>query len=238
MHHALVASPLHRPSPRAAALTAVALAVPSVLLLVLVAVSWHPLLALDGDIARTMHRWAIGHPGLTHTFRILTDWVWDPLTMRILCAAAVVWLLWRHRAWPLALWVAATCALAALVQQSLKMAVGRARPVWPDPVDSAHYGAFPSGHAMTATVVCGLLLWLLHRYGAGRVLWRPAVLVAVVSVVGVGLTRVWLGVHWPSDVLGGWLIGALLVAIAVASYERWSAPAEQPAPSEGRSARP
>jgi undecaprenyl-diphosphatase len=39
--------------------------------------------------------------------------------------------------------------------------------------------------------------------------------------VGVGLTRVWLGVHWPSDVLGGWLIGALIVALAVASYERW-----------------
>jgi undecaprenyl-diphosphatase len=117
-------------------------------------------------------------------------------------------------------WLAATVALAALVQQSVKAAVGRPRPVWPDPVDSAHYAAFPSGHALTATVVCGLLLWLLRRGGAGRALWRTAVAVAVVSVAGVGVTRVWLGVHWASDVLGGWLFGALLVALAVLVYER------------------
>jgi undecaprenyl-diphosphatase len=206
------------------ALASTALAIASLLLLVLVAASWHPLMALDDNIARTTHRWAVADREVTHASRILTDWVWDPMTMRILCALAVVWLVWRHRAWWLALWVAATCALGTLVQQALKAAVGRARPVWPDPVDSAHYAAFPSGHAMTATVVCGLLLWLLRRYGAGRVLWPTALVVAVVSVVGAGLTRVWLGVHWPSDVMGGWLLGALLVVLAMASYERWHGP--------------
>ncbi|WP_330302793.1 MULTISPECIES: phosphatase PAP2 family protein [unclassified Streptomyces] len=211
----------HTPGPRAAALTAATLAVPSVVLLLLVAFSWHPLLALDGDIARTTHTWAVDNPGATHVFRILTDWVWDPWTLRAVCAAAVIWLLWIHSAWWLALWVVATCVLGTLVQQGLKSAVGRERPVWPDPVDSAHYAAFPSGHALTATVVCGLLLWLLRLHGAGHALRRTASALAVVSVVGVGLTRVWLGVHWPSDVLGGWLIGALIVALAVASYERW-----------------
>jgi undecaprenyl-diphosphatase len=83
---------------------------------------------------------------------------------------------------------------------------------------------------MTATVVCGLLLWLLRRYGAGRLLWRTALAVALVSVAGVGLTRVWLGVHWPSDIVGGWLFGALLVTLAVASYERWRGPEESAAP--------
>jgi undecaprenyl-diphosphatase len=198
-----------------------ALAVPSALLLLLVAFSWHPLLALDGDIARTTHRWAVDEPGTTHVFRVLTDWVWDPWTLRAVCAVAVVWLVWRRSAWWPALWVAATCVLGTLVQQALKAVVGRERPVWPDPVDSAHYAAFPSVHAMTAAVVCGLLLWLLHLYGAGRVLRRTALVLAVISVAGAGLTRVWLGVHWPSDVLGGWLLGALMVALAVASYERW-----------------
>jgi undecaprenyl-diphosphatase len=215
---------------RRGAVVCAALAVPAVLLTVLVAVSWHPLVSADGDLARTTHRWAVGHPDLTHACRILTDWVWDPVTMRLLCAAAVVWLVWRRSAWLLALWVAATCALGTLLQQSLKALVDRPRPVWPDPVDSAHYAAFPSGHALTATVVCGLLLWLLRRYGAGRALWRTAVTAAVVSVVGVGLTRIWLGVHWPSDVVGGWLLGALLVALAVTSYARWygDVPARRP----------
>ncbi|MFF2125152.1 phosphatase PAP2 family protein [Streptomyces olivochromogenes] len=212
--------PLRTPTPRTAAVTAAVLAVPSVLLLLLVAFSWRPLLALDGDIARTTHRWAVDEPGVTQVFRVLTDWVWDPWTMRALGALVVLRLVWRRSAWWPALWVTAACVLGTVVQQSLKAAVGRARPVWPDPVDSAHYAAFPSGHAMTATVVCGLLLWLLQLYGAGRALRRTALALAVLCVVGVGLTRVWLGVHWPSDVLGGWLLGALVVALAVMAHER------------------
>ncbi|MEU0333440.1 phosphatase PAP2 family protein [Streptomyces sp. NPDC006193] len=213
-----------RPTPvppdlRPAVLVAAALGACSVLLLVLVAARWHPLLTLDGGISRTTHRWAVHEREVTRVFRVLTDWVWDPLTMRLLCAAVAVWLVWRRSAWRTALWLAVTCAVATLVQQSVKALVGRARPVWPDPVDSAHYAAFPSGHALTATVVCGLLLWLLHRRGAGRALWRAAVAAALVSVVGVGVTRVWLGVHWPTDVLGGWLFGALLVAVAVVVRE-------------------
>jgi undecaprenyl-diphosphatase len=223
MHPVPVASPPRPSGTRPVVRTAGALALSSALLLLLVAVSWQPLMSLDGDIARTTHEWAVEERGVTQVFRILTDWVWDPVTMRIIAAVAVVWLVWRHAARMLAVWVAVTCALGTLVQQGLKAAVGRERPVWPDPVDSAHYAAFPSGHAMTATVVCGLVLWLLHLYGAGRVLWRTALTVAVVSVIGVGLTRIWLGVHWPSDVLGGWLLGALTVVLTVWSYDKWQA---------------
>ncbi|GAA2250778.1 phosphatase PAP2 family protein [Streptomyces ruber] len=221
MHSPPLDSSPRPPGPRAAVRAAVVLAVPSVLLLLLVAASWQPLMSLDGDIARTTHRWAVDEPGVTRAARVLTDWVWDPNTMRVLGAVAVVWLLWRHGQRLLAAWLVVAGASGTVVQQGLKAAVGRERPVWPDPVDSAHYAAFPSGHAMTATVVCGLLLWLLRLYGAGRLLWLASLAVAVVSVAGVGLTRVWLGVHWPTDVLGGWLLGALTVALAVASYERW-----------------
>ncbi|MGW1893688.1 phosphatase PAP2 family protein [Streptomyces sp. NPDC002004] len=210
-------SPSHPNRARGAGRAACAIAVPALTLLVLVAVRWHPLLAADGDIARALHHRAVADPGLTDVTRVLTDRVWDPWTMRALCALAVLWLLWR-RAWSLAAWVAGACVAGALLQQALKATVDRPRPVWPDPVDSAHYAAFPSGHAMTATVVWGLLLWLLRLYGAGRALWSTAVALAVLSVLGVGLTRMWLGVHWPSDVLGGWLFGALVVALTIVSY--------------------
>ncbi|MFF5364158.1 phosphatase PAP2 family protein [Streptomyces scabiei] len=224
MHTPTVDAPPHRPPATRTVRAAVAFAAPSVLLLVLVALSWAPLMSLDRSIADTTHRWAVADPVLTHAFRILTDWVWDPVTMRLLALAAAVWLVWRHRDWWLAVWLGVTCAAGTAVQQGLKAAVGRERPAWPDPVDSAHYAAYPSGHAMTATVVLGLLVWLLHRYGAGRAVVRAALAVAVVSVLGVGLTRIWLGVHWASDVLGGWLLGGLTIALAVLAYEKWGSP--------------
>ncbi|MET8554372.1 phosphatase PAP2 family protein [Streptomyces sp. NPDC004959] len=184
----------------------------SALLLGLVASSWPPLLSLDSSLARSAHRRAVRDEGLTHTCRVLSDWVWDPWTFRLLAALLVVWLLARG-ARGLAVRIAVVCVVSAVLQQLLKAAVGRPRPVWRDPVDSAHFAAYPSGHALTATVVSGLLWWVLRGYGAPRpVLWAVGA-VLVVSVVGVGLTRVWLGVHWPSDVVGGWLLGALLVVL-------------------------
>lgn len=197
--------------------TGVICAALAAVLLTLVAVRWSPLMSLDRTVAEALHRRAVTEPGLVHVNRVLTDWVWDPWTMRALIAVAVI-ALWRHGARTLAVWVAATSALATGAQQGLKAAVGRERPQWPDPVDSANYAAFPSGHAMTAVVSCGLLLWLLRLYGAGPGVWRTALTLAWVSVVGVAVTRLYLGVHWMTDVLGGLLLGAAAVALSAAGY--------------------
>jgi membrane-associated phospholipid phosphatase len=187
--------------------------------MMLVAAEWSPLMSFDRWLATDLHRRAVADPGFTHVNRVLTDWVWDPSTLRALLSLAVLWLLLR-REWHAALWVSVTSATGTLLQQGLKAALDRPRPRWPDPVDSAHYASFPSGHAMTATVSLGLLLWLLRRGGPGPAVWWTAVAVAAVSVAGVGLTRLWLGVHWASDVVGGWLLGAALVAFSVFAYER------------------
>lgn len=222
----LSSPPLPRPDRiRASALvlrTGAACAALFLALLALVAARWSPLMSLDRSVADALHRRAVTEPGLVHVNRVLTDWLWDPWTMRALIAVAVVALWWRG-ARSLAVWVAAASVLSSLLQQGIKAAVDQERPQWPDPVDSAHYAAFPSGHAMTATVSCGLLLWLLHRHGAGPRMWRTALAAAWVSVLGVGITRLYLGVHWPSDVLGGWLLGAALVAFTVAGFERHEA---------------
>ncbi|MFE2636260.1 phosphatase PAP2 family protein [Streptomyces scopuliridis] len=219
-----VASPPPPARPPLAGLTgagtpAAVLAVLSGVLTVLVVAEWGPLFSFDRWVAEELHRRAVADPGATWVNRVLTDWVWDPWTMRLLTAVAVI-ALWLRRERLLALWTAGTAALGAAVSQGVKAAVGRERPQWPDPVDSAHFAAFPSGHAMTAAVTCGLLLWLVRRHGAGGWLWRTAVVVAAVSVAGAGLTRLWLGVHWSADVLGGWLFGGCLVAFSVAVYGR------------------
>ncbi|WP_374196641.1 phosphatase PAP2 family protein [Streptomyces sp. ISL-96] len=196
-------------------------------LLLLVAFEWHPLVSFDRSVADVLHDSAVGHPAVTHTNRILSDWVWDPWTMRALVAVACVWLL-RQRERLLALWIAATSALGSLVQQGLKAAVGRERPEWPDPVDSAHFSAWPSGHAMTAVVTCGLLVWLLGLRGVNPRLRTAVLVVGTVSWLGVGVTRLYLGVHWVSDVLGGWLLGGAVVALSVVAYGRLVASREGP----------
>ncbi|WHM39966.1 phosphatase PAP2 family protein [Streptomyces sp. BPTC-684] len=205
-----------------------ALAALSGLLLALVAAEWGPLMVLDRTVADGLHRRAVAEPGLTHVNRVLTDWVWDTWTMRALLAVVVVALFVRGGR-RLALWAAATSALGTFVQQSLKAALGRERPSWPDPVDSASYSAFPSGHALTVTVTFGLLLWLAVARGARPAVWRAVAAAGAVSVLGVGFTRVYLGVHWLSDVVGGWLIGAALVALSAAAYGRCGANRPQPA---------
>ncbi|MFF9689556.1 phosphatase PAP2 family protein [Streptomyces sp. NPDC014623] len=212
-------------------ITGLACASLSLVLIVLVAVSWSPLTALDTTVARALHSRAVTEPGLVQVNRILTDWVWDPWTMRVLTAVVVISLWWRGSRL-LAGWVAATSLFATLVQQGLKAAVGRERPRWPDPVDSAHYAAFPSGHVMTAAVTCGLLLWLLRLHGSQPPLWWGSLVLAVISVAGVALTRVYLGVHWLSDVVGGTLLGGTVVALSVAGYTGYTRRTRQPAGEE------
>ncbi|ROV66115.1 MULTISPECIES: phosphatase PAP2 family protein [Streptomyces] len=218
-------SPNRSPRAEPALWTGAAVGAASLVLLVLVAVRWSPLMSLDRSVADALHRHAVADPPLVRVNRVLTDWVWDPWTMRALIAVAVV-ALWWQGARRLALWVAATSLLASFLQQGMKAAVDRERPQWPDPVDSAQFAAFPSGHAMTAVVSCGLLLWLLRLYGAGPGLWGTALAVAVVSAVGVAATRVYLGVHWLTDVVGGALLGVAVVTLSIAGYARYAAPRE------------
>lgn len=196
------------------------------LLLALVAGRWGPLVVADRDVVVAFHSFGVRHPGWTRVNLVLTDRVWDPATLRALMAACILWLLWR-RAGRQALWLAVCGILGWVLQQAVKAAVGRPRPHWPDPLDTAGYAAFPSGHAMTAAIACGALLWLfLLRHPRAGTPWRViAWLLAAVSVAGVGLTRIYLGVHWPSDVVGGWLLGAAVLTGTAALCEPWRTPA-------------
>lgn len=74
--------------------------------------------------------------------------------------------------------------------------------------------SFPSGHALSATVVYGLLAYLAWTY-LPQPLGVLAVVIAVALIIIVGLSRIYLGAHYPSDVLGGWLLGCVALAIIV-----------------------
>ncbi|MGI5347133.1 phosphatase PAP2 family protein [Streptomyces sp. CA-250714] len=213
----------NRPSPPGVwqAGMAAVLGAAAVLLIVLALLPWQPLAALDRGTASELHTAALEHRAPTRAMRILTDWVWDPWTFRLLLTAVFGWLLWRGERL-MAYWTAGTALVGSGVQQGMKAALGRERPRWRQPVDSAEYAAMPSGHAMTAALACVLLLWLWRERGApvSDLWWRSAVVAAVVSVVGVAFTRVWLGVHWLTDTVVGVLLGT---AVALASAAAWAA---------------
>ncbi|MFB8088295.1 phosphatase PAP2 family protein [Streptomyces sp. NPDC055992] len=204
-----------------AAAVAALSAVPFALVLVLVEGHWRPLRAVDSGAAGHLHRTALGHPAWTSTLRFLSDWVWDPLTLRCVVAVLTGWLLYR-RAWRLATWSAVTTVAGGLTGLLVKLVVERARPSLEDPVARAPGFSFPSGHAMTATTTFAVLLLVLLPLvpRRARVLcWA----VAALSVLGVGFTRVALGVHWFSDVVGGWLLGLAVVASTAWAFEAWRA---------------
>lgn len=129
----------------------------------------------------------------------------------LLIPLAVVWLLIRRLS-RAAVYVAATGLGAAVLDPAFKALLGRARPLVDDPVASAPGPSFPSGHALGATVTYGLLL-LIFLAAVPPSRRRAVAAAATVLVVVVGLSRVALAVHHPTDVLAGWSLGVLWLGI-------------------------
>ena len=107
-------------------------------------------------------------------------------------------------------------AIGALTIETLKRLTARARPELLDPIVEAVGYSFPSGHTANATIAYGVLGILV-----ARLQWPTPIRVAIEFVLGaivfgVGLSRVWLGVHYPTDVVAGWLLGGTIVLIYAA----------------------
>jgi undecaprenyl-diphosphatase len=116
---------------------------------------------------------------------------------------AVLALIWR-RPWLLVLLLASDF-LADGLSLALRQAIGRDRPplVYPEPkplVDMPHTGAFPSGHASSAFACATVIAWASPRL-------RVPVFVLAAAIAW---SRVYVGVHWPLDVLGGAVLGVLV----------------------------
>ena len=187
---------------------------------------------LDARVSTALYVGDQRSAAIGHLLAVLT-FPGSSLFRAVVVLPVLVWLAVR-RAWWTAAWVLTAVALVGPVNTALKDLVGRVRPAFEN--GGARYSSlsFPSGHSSgIATLVTVLLIlcWpLLTR--AGR---RLCLVVGVAAVVLVGFTRMWLGVHFLSDVIGGWALGvafALTVALSFAALPggRAALPA-RPAPA-------
>ncbi|KQX61780.1 phosphatase PAP2 family protein [Angustibacter sp. Root456] len=193
----------------AGAAAMVASAVPVVLLALLVRDAADPMVRLDLRILRVTTGWSLTHHWL-RTAAEVGAVVLHPWVFRVSVLVAAL-LLWRRGARSAALWAASTMIVGTLLGAALKLIVSRARPALDDPVVTATGFSFPSGHALNAALGVSLLVALLWRPAGERGLRVLLLGVGCLLVVLTGLDRVLLGVHFPSDVVAGWLVGVLVV---------------------------
>ena len=176
------------------------------------------LVRVDTSAARHLHERVRRSDDLVRELKILT-FFGSPLWFYLIVTPAVLWV-WRRGHGRLAVFLVVTTLGGGLLDTVVKEAVGRARPSLEAPVASAHGKSFPSGHAMSSTVAYGALL-LVFLPVIGR---RYRLLVfagAVVLVVAIGFSRLALGVHYISDVVGGYVLGLAWLAASTAAFSTW-----------------
>jgi membrane-associated phospholipid phosphatase len=191
-------------------------------LLVALAVTraWQPLVRLDERWSAAAYRFTQDHPWC-ETLASTATWFGNGATIAVVTAVLLVVCVARKRS-RLGAWLAVTVAGSALVNTLVKESTQRLRPPAADLLAPAHGYAFPSGHTQAATVTYTaavlIVAWQLLRPGPRT--RRAGATVVAVMVAAVGLSRVFLGAHWPSDVVGGWLLGGAWVLVATALLVR------------------
>ncbi|ONM49737.1 phosphatase PAP2 family protein [Nocardia donostiensis] len=141
------------------------------------------------------------------------------LAMWILALTVCAWCYRRGRRPELT--AIAVAGLGALVTvQPLKHAIGRERPPVDGRLVTVIDPAYPSGHSLGSAAVVGTVAALAVIHARSRRIAVTAATAASCFVALVGLSRIYLGVHWPTDVLAGWAIGGLWVLAALAVHRR------------------
>ena len=142
---------------------------------------------------------ARGEAGAVTTLMIAATRIGDDLGRLIIVGLSLAALLWAGRR-AAARWLALVMAGGTLLNLGLKQIFAAPRPELLPHLDKVHSYSFPSGHASGNMMLFGALALLMDGPGA--------YVAAALTILVIGVSRVWLGVHWPSDVLAGWVEGA------------------------------
>jgi undecaprenyl-diphosphatase len=170
-----------------------------------------------GAFDNAVRAWFLAHqnPTLYKIASVLTS-IGSPTVMVVVAIAAGAWF-YRARGRSKAGVMVAAPAAGGLLAGGMKLLYGRARPAGAALFNERTF-SFPSGHAATSAAVMVTLCYVLARE---RIIsWPAAILIGGLVPLTIGLTRLYLDVHWTTDVVGGWTVGLFVAAMSAALYER------------------
>ena len=176
------------------------------------------LVRMDTSAANHLHNWVRGSHTLVIGLKVLT-FFGTPVWFYVIVIPAAIWV-WRRGHPRLAIFLIVTTLGGGLLDTVVKNVVNRDRPSLVDPVATAHGKSFPSGHAMSSTFTYGALLLVFLPVVARR--YRGAILAGTVLLIAaICFSRLALGVHFISDVLGGVVLGLAWLAASTAAFSVW-----------------
>ncbi|MDT5078981.1 MAG: hypothetical protein QOJ80_3618 [Mycobacterium sp.] len=187
---------------------------------------WQPVVAFDDAALAVTHRFGLAHSGWITSWDVFCT-VFSPTAFRVLTLGLIVWALMRGQR-RLALFLFVSVELAALLTEAAKAAANRPRPA--TMMVAATSTSFPSGHAL-GTMVAVLALLVVTLPLVRPTFRRWLIGAGGVIVLAVGIGRVILNVHNPSDVIAGWALGYVYFVICLRLVPPWpvTATAETPA---------
>jgi membrane-associated phospholipid phosphatase len=167
----------------------------------------------------TIHTWFGNEhqPGLTTLFTTATN-IGGGIGLGTI-VALVAGTLFARKERASAVFVLVTGAAGALLNLGLKAIYARMRPDAVSALVSAKWYSFPSGHAMDSFIIFGTLAYIALRQPWPWVTKSACIAIAATSVLLISVSRVYLGVHWASDIVGGWSAATAWLFFAVLAFE-------------------
>ena len=186
------------------------------ILLIGVRLQWAPLESADHGAAADINSLIAGNATAVGVVKAVT-WLGSSGVLWTVIAAVTVILAIR-RQWRLAAYLLITGAGALVLDPILKSLVGRLRPVVAHPIAHGNGDSFPSGHSLGSIVCYGAVFLVFLPAARGR--WRPVFITVIAALVAlIGISRILLGVHYLSDVVGAWALGITWLGVTAFAFE-------------------
>lgn len=164
-----------------------------------------PLAGMDTQLSQSFHTWAVHSSPFVRWFMLTGSWIGQNGLIMLSLALGILWIVQRR--WPQFLMLALGVVGCELAYQVLGRIINRPRPVFPDPIEVLKGPGFPSGHTSVGLALFGLLLYLAWPHLRTRAARTAGVAILVLLLLYISISRLFQGVHYPTDLLSGFALG-------------------------------